>query len=498
VFDQEIETLRDRRKLLIRKVILGVVYIALALWAVWLITIAVQHFGASSDSAITNTSAAETASVDITSAVIMSKDAPEDTSKNTPKNTSAARKAFQQQLIAFDAAHDTVFTDADFLQWLTASQQLVKKEGVANSKAKALTLFASGSYQAATTEITHTDEIATALTQLWHQAYEDKLDQAQQAYNKEDVKPAELYLNQALAIKPNESRGLSLQQQLNSYPRVAELLAALKVAKIENNLQKQADTLQQIIAQDSTRIELVKELGVVTKKLNDDSFNQAIRRGVVAIEQENVSDANKAYKRAKAIYPKRAEVISLQKKIAQQQATKNLQSTLAKAKQAAQADDWQNVLVISTEKNNPVLKDYATQAQQILLQQKTAAAYLARPGRLQDQGVRQQAQDFIKSNITLTLKSPTFAKQIEQLSNKVDNANQQQELRITSDGKTDIWVLGVGRAGQVEKGTEKIIQLYPGKYTLEGRCEGYRNKQQSITLSSSAVGNIYLVCDERI
>ncbi len=498
MFDQEIETLRDQRKLLIRKVMLGVVYIALALWAVWLITIAVQHFGASRDTAITNTSAAETASADIIPAVTMSKDASEDASKNTPENTAVARKIFQQQLIAFDAAHEAVFTDADFLQWLTASQQLAKREDVANSKTTALTLFASGSYQAASAEIKQTDAMAAALTQSWHQAYEDRLNQAQQAYDKEDVKPAELYLNQALEIKPNEPRGLSLQQQLNSYPRVAELLAALKVAKIENNLQKQADTLQQIIAQDSTRIALVKELGVVTKKLNDDRFNQAIRRGVIAIEQQKVSAANTAYKQAKAIYSKRTEVISLQKKIAQQQAAMNLQTTLAKAKQAAQADDWKNVLAISTAKNNPVLKDYATQAQQILRQQKTAAAYLARPERLQDQGVRQQAQSFIKSNIMLTLKSPTFAKQIEQLSNKVDSANQQQELRITSDGKTDIWVLGVGRAGQVEKGTEKIIQLYPGQYTLEGRCEGYRNKQQSITLSSSAVGNIYLVCDERI
>jgi len=499
VFDQDIEALRNKRKLLIRRIMLGVIYVALALWAFWLVYIAVQHFMVNDDTDVTQpevitslqkvsspSTSTETTSIATSSGI------------DPVLNNAVVRKAFQQQLIAFDATHNNVFTDADFLNWLSASNQSDKKISVSNSKAKALTLFASAHYQEAVVELQQADEKAKALTQLWHQAYENKLNQAQQAYNKEDVKPAELYLNQALAIKPNEPRGLSLQQQLNSYPRVAELLAALKVAKIENNLQKQADTLQQIIAQDSTRIGLVKELGVVTKKLNDDRFNQAISRGVVAIEQENVSAANTAYKQAKAIYPQRTEVVSLQKKIAQQQAAVNLQTSLARVKKAIQADDWQRVLALSKAKTNTVLKDYATQAQQILQQQKTAAAYLARPERLQDQGVRQQAQDFIKSNISLTLKSPTFAQQVELLSQKVDDANRQQELRITSDGKTDIWVLGVGHVGKVAKSTEKSIQLYPGKYTLEGRCEGYRNKQQSITLSSSTVGNVYLVCDERI
>jgi hypothetical protein len=497
VFDQDIEVLRNKRKLLIRRIMLGVIYVALALWAFWLVYIAVQHFMVNDDTDVTQPEA-------ITSLQKVSNPSTATTSIATSSgidpvlNNAVVRKAFQQQLIAFDAAHNNVFTDTDFLHWLSASNQSDKKIVVSHSKAKALTLFASAHYQGAVVELQQADEKAKALTQLWHQAYEDNLNQAQQAYNKENVKPAELYINQALAIKPNEPRGLSLQQQLNSYPRVAELLAALKVAKIENNLQRQADTLQQIIAQDSTRIGLVKELDIVTQKLNDDRFNQAISRGVVAIEQENVAAANNAYKQAKAIYPQRTEVISLQKKIAQQQAAVNLQASLTNVKKAVQADDWQRVLALSKAKTNTVLKDYATQAQQILLQQKTATAYLARPERLQYQGVRQQAQDFIKNNIILTLKSPTFAQQVELLSQKVNDANRQQELRITSDGKTDIWVLGVGHVGKVAKSIVKSIQIYPGKYTLEGRCEGYRNKQQSITLSSSTIGNIYLVCDERI
>jgi hypothetical protein len=500
VFDQEIEALRDQRKQLIRKMIFGVIYVTLALWAVWLVYIAAQQLGMGEDAATfktnvnaplgssNNASHQESANAETIPAVI------------APKDNAAARKVFQQQLVAFDATHKMVFTDSDFLQWLTASNQLTTKEAIVSNKDGALTLFASSRYQDAIVKLTQTDEMATALTQSWHQAYEDKLNQVQQAYNKENVKPAELYLNQALAIKSNDPRGLSLQQQLKSYPRVAELLATLNVAKIENNLQKQADTLQQIIDQDSTRTELVKELDKVTKKINDQVFSQAINNGLLAIEQQKIAVASAAYRRAKAIYPQRVEVISLQKKIAQQQATAHLQTTLVKIKQAAQADDWEKVLVIAQGQRivNTDLQAYKKQALYILQQQKTAAAYLARPERLQDQGIRQQAKDFITNTITLTLKSPRFAQQIEQLSNTVDNANRKQTLRITSDGKTDIWVLSVGHVGRVEKSTEKTIQLYPGQYTVEGRCDGYRNKQQSITLSSSTMGNIYLVCDERI
>ncbi|MFT6103056.1 MAG: tetratricopeptide (TPR) repeat protein [Granulosicoccus sp.] len=505
VFDDEIEALRDKRTQLRRKILFIVVYSTLVLWALWIIyTSLVRQEQVAGLPAATiaqpSVSLIDKASI----AGEVNTVAPVDRSL---VDSAAARKAFQQQLVAFDAKHAQAFTHPDFLQWFTvnnelAKEGLIKKEEVTSSKEKALTLFAASAYQDAINMLKQTDDTATALVQSWHQAYEDKLQQAQLAYDNENIKPAELYLNQALAIKPTEARGISLQQQLRSYPRVAALLQALNVAKVENNLQKQADTLKKIIAEDNTRTEWVEELSAVSQQLNDLTFKQAIKQGINAIEQRDIRQAKAAYQRAKVIYPQRSEVRTLQVKITQQQTSNNIQTALNKAEKASQADDWQSVLMIAQAAGvtNAKLQAYQKTAQGVLQAQRLAANYLSRPERLQDQNIRAQAKSFVTNNIVTTLKSPTFAAQLQQLSETIDAASREKNVRISSNGKTDIWVLGVGHVGEIK---EKTIRLKPGSYTLEGRCAGYRNKQLAITVSSNSTVNstnspIHMVCDERI
>ncbi|MFT7387589.1 MAG: tetratricopeptide (TPR) repeat protein [Candidatus Endobugula sp.] len=500
MFDDDIEALRDQRIQLMRKILFATVYSTLVLWALWM-------FYAS----IMRQEAREEPTVPLASTVMQPSEPSINDEANAvgsvPADSATARKAFQHQLVAFDRRHAQVFTHPDFSQWLTvnnelAKEGLIKKEAVTSSKEKALTLFAASAYQDAISMLEQTDDMATALAQSWHQAYEDKLQQAQLAYDNENIKPAELYLNQALAIKPTEVRGISLQQQLRSYPRVAALLQTLNVAKVENNLLKQADTLKQIIAEDNTRTEWVEELSAVTQQLNDLTFKRAIKQGINAIEQRDIRQAKAAYQRAKVIYPQRSEVRTLQQKITQQQTSNNIQAALNKAEKASQADDWQSVLMIAQAAGvrNAKLQAYQKTAQDVLQAQKLAANYLSRPERLQDQDIRAQAKNFVTNNIVTTLKSSTFAAQLQQLSEAIDAASREQNIRISSNGKTDIWVLGVGHVGEIK---EKTIRLKPGNYTLEGRCAGYRNKQLAITVSSNSTVNntntpIHMVCDERI
>jgi hypothetical protein len=493
VFDQQIERARAQRRQQRRKLLLATVIIALLCVAIGLIYIAVQRQLIAPQAPISPSTLSITA---------------------TPEENAAARKLFQQQWLTFEQERSPLLNNPDFLRWLAAGDssitvmdtiltgekltgEKITQKTITEKKDKALVLFANSAYTDAITTLQHASDIVVAIEQAWHRAYEDKLAQAQQAYEEDKVKPAQLYLNQAIKIKSEEPSALSLQQQLTSYPNIAKLLRALNIAKMENNLQKQADSLQQIIAQDATRIALVEELKRVTRTLNERSFSQAITEGLAAIEQQQLRKANTAYQRAKTIYRQRPELKTLQKKIAQQQTSVNLKTLLTRLQQAAQADDWREVLAITqtTRLNNTTIKTYQQNAQTILRLQQIANNYLTRAERLQDKNIRQQAQKFVTDNFAMALKSPNFAKQIEQLSEKLSVVGSQQKLHISSDGKTDIWVLGVGHVGQI---VEKEILLYPGKYIVEGRCPGYRNNQLSITLSASIVANIHVVCDERI
>jgi hypothetical protein len=489
VFDQQIEQARAKRRQQRRKLLLAMLIVALLCVVIGLIHTVVQR----------QLAAPQTPAVSPSELPIAA----------TPEDKAAARKLFQQQLVTYEQERSPLLNNPDFLRWLTASDSSIKVMGttltgeivtdktIAEKKDKALALFANSAYTDASATLQHASDIAVATEQAWSRAYEDKLAQAEQAYDEDNSKLAQLYLNQAVNIKSQEPRALSLQQQLASYPQIAKLLRALKIAKVENNLQKQVSILQQIIAQDASRIALAEELKRLTKKLNERMFSQAIAEGLTATDQQKLRKANRAYQRAKAVYSQRPELKVLQKRMAQQQTSNNLQALLVRLDTAALADDWRGVLAMtqSTSVSNATIQTYQNNAQTILRLQQTANHYLTRPERLQDKNIRQQAQTFVTDNVTMALKSPSFAEQIEQLSEKLGAASSQQQLYITSDGKTDIWVLGVGHVGQI---TAKGILLYPGKYIVEGRCQGFRNNQLSITLLASVAATIHVVCDERI
>lgn len=484
VFDQQIEQGRVRRRQKMRKVMLVTVIAALLFASISLLYVAYQQ----------QTTTPEQPVISLAKQAIPA----------LPADNAATRKLFQQQLVAFEKKHSPLLNNPDFLRWLAAADSSIKAMGkiiteklIAEEKNKALVFFANSAYDDALATLQFSNDITVAAEQSWHNAYEDKLAQAQLAYDEDRIKPAQLYLNQTLKIKSQEPRVLSLQQQLDSHPQVAKLLRALKVAKVENNLQKQTIILQQIIAQDPTRTALGEELKQVDKKLNDRAFSQAITDGLTAIDQQQLSKASIAYQRAKKIDSQRPELKNLQQKITQRQASIDLKKILARLKKSEQDDDWRSVLTItqSARMSNATIQNYQKKAQIILRLQQTANNYLTRPERLQDKNIRQQAQLFVTDNFSMALKSPKFSEQIEQLSEKIGAASSQQKLYITSDEKTDIWVLGVGHVGQV---IEKEILLNPGKYIVEGRCQGYRNKQLSITLLASVAANIHVVCDERI
>jgi ABC-type phosphate/phosphonate transport system ATPase subunit len=68
-------------------------------------------------------------------------------------------------------------------------------------------------------------------------------------------------------------------------------------------------------------------------------------------------------------------------------------------------------------------------------------------------------------------------------------------VQVNSDGKTYIVVLGVGHVGEYK---QKVISLKPGKYVLQGKREGYRNKRVEFTVKANTPISVSLVCDERI
>jgi hypothetical protein len=114
---------------------------------------------------------------------------------------------------------------------------------------------------------------------------------------------------------------------------------------------------------------------------------------------------------------------------------------------------------------------------------------------LSDSAIRGAAENSIASAIPLLPASASLATSAQTLAALIDKYSASVEVTVLSDSETFISVIGTGVVGKVN---EKTISLSPGKYTLEGKREGFRSKRLDIEVKSGTPMTVSLVSDESL
>jgi hypothetical protein len=165
-----------------------------------------------------------------------------------------------------------------------------------------------------------------------------------------------------------------------------------------------------------------------------------------------------------------------------------------------EADQWQQALSVieqglSRYSKDAKLLNSREQTMRILQAQRSFDSFIGRPERLSDMAIRQAAQDTLAQAIVLLPSSASLAKSAQNLAMLIDSYSVKVPVTVESDNNTHISVIGTGIVGKV---VSKTIELSPGKYTLEGKREGYRSKRLSIEVKSNTPMTVSLVSDESL
>jgi len=367
-------------------------------------------------------------------------------------------------------------------------------------KNRALTAFAEGAFLQAKQYFDTLYTKSNTLILEWQAQTEQHIEDAKSAFENDQIPQAQLNLNKALALMPTNSEAMELQSRLDAYSEVAILLRDLQVAKIENNLPKQISLLKDIIELDPQRSELNEDLDDIKVSYNQQTLASLLSSAESALAANQLSKAQQLVNEATAIKPSSKGAQSLNNRIAQVKAQQSLRSIKASLTRTAEQDNWEEVASISSSalQNYPTdaeLKEFQSQAQQVISAKKSLAIFIARPGRLADDNIREAATKAIQSAFAPSLLSPSLQQQIEQAANMIDQYKSPVDVTVVSDGKTYIVVSGVGHVGEHR---EKVISLTPGNYVLQGKREGYRNKRLEFTVISNTPLVLTLICDEKI
>ena len=405
------------------------------------------------------------------------------------------REKFKQALSEYEAVIQTLLQNSALMDWA--------KDGVANaqrSKRAALEHFAEGSYRKAVQLLAGGALATNKLIESWHAAFEGKYFEAEKTLNEGQLNRARLALSQAKKIKPTEPRVAILEAKIEVFPQLASLYKQLDIAKVENDIGKQARLLKEITTLDSSEKEAAKDLKKAQRQGLNMVFKKHVDEGLRQLEKGNVDSAERAYRRAKQMYPHRSELRVLAQKLNHVTQESSLSAVYVELEALAAQDDWRGVqqLTLSAEASfsgDRRIADYKDLAGAIVPLRRDAAGYVQRSERLADSNIQGHAKALIRDALPYLAKSPGLARDVRTIGHHIDRYSKEYPVTVFSDNKTHIVVKGVGT---VEQTAEKIIHLAEGRYIIEASRRGYRTKQLALIVSSHQKNQISVVCDERI
>ncbi len=367
-------------------------------------------------------------------------------------------------------------------------------------KEKALTAFAQGAFLQAKQ---HYDDLLSRSNALIAEHKDQTLEYvnaANVAFEQDNIPLAQINVNRALNLMPTNAQAIELQTRIDAYSEVSQLLSELRVAKIENNLPKQIDILSDIVDLDPSRNDLSDDLEKAQTDYDREQLENTLNRAQSLMNQGNLAQAQDMLDVAKSIKPDSTGLKRLQAKLNELASKNALAQILSQLKQYASNDNWTAVSTLASNSletylDDSELFDYQQKASQVQSATTRINQFIAKPQRLADEGIREAAKSAITKAFGPSLLSPTLAAKIQTLSEQIDKYELDVPVTINSDGETYIVVLGIGHVGQQ---VAKTILLKPGKYTLEGRREGFRSKRKEIMIEANQPLTVKLICDEPI
>lgn len=361
--------------------------------------------------------------------------------------------------------------------------------------------FSSGQYDEALQKLELLEEKTVTILAEGQRIFNENLAKAA-AYLAEDLyDEAKLHIGKALVVAPRSETASRVREEIEKLPLILPLLDGAKVARTENDLQKESNFLQQVADIAPEREEVAERLQIIEELLKNQNFETHISAGFAAIDKKQAAAARGHYQSAREVDPARQELVLLKAQLAELERSLRLQKHIDEAERAIRRDDWRGARdnlakAAKDAPGNKTVVEGLRQADRILGILNSFNTFFSNPYRLTSQNVRTEAEAVLAQAESFAHTSFTVKRQSEQLRELINRVNRPVPVTIVSDSQTYIKIRGVGKVGMV---SEKIIELKPGKYTFEGSRTGFKSKLVETLIPYDQNNfSVRIVCDERI
>jgi eukaryotic-like serine/threonine-protein kinase len=222
----------------------------------------------------------------------------------------------------------------------------------------------------------------------------------------------------------------------------------------------------------------------------EDRYAKAAGEGFAALGAGRLSEARAAFERARTLRPDGAEAIDGLKRVDAAERSRGFGALQTRAEDLEADERWDEALAAykSALRQNPAL-EFAQQgkarAQARLDLSETLQGFIDRPDRLASPAARTEAETALQSAQAVSSPGPALRLQIARVSALLPELDRTVRLSLVSDGLTQVSIPEVGSFGGFSR---RDVELKPGRYTVIGTREGYREVRRDITLTPGQQG----------
>ncbi len=239
----------------------------------------------------------------------------------------------------------------------------------------------------------------------------------------------------------------------------------------------------------------------VQRKIARQNFTNAMSRGFTALADGRYERARAAFLEARTVFPDSQEPDD---GLQQVELARQLDTIEAHKEGAAEFEDEEQWPKAIDEYEAALAMDGTLAfAQQGLERAKsrleinlTLDEFLDDPAVMQADKQLAAARKAVAEAGRIENAGPKLKEKVSELSRYIALARVPIPLEVESDNQTEVIVYKVGKLGKIES---KRLELYPGKYTIVGQREGYRDVQEQVTLlAGQGPQSVYVSCTEKI
>lgn len=305
----------------------------------------------------------------------------------------------------------------------------------------------------------------------------------------------------ARRINPNDRRATDGQRRAQNLPAVLPLLADAQNAEVAHDYARAAQDYSQALSLDPGNATAKAGQARANAAFGDDNYARAVGSGFAALGAGRLDEAHEAFVKARALNPRGAEALEGLRRVGAALSARGFASMRQRAVGLEAQERWDEAErtyedVLAADSSLAFAQEGKARTTSradlsIRLQQ-----LLDRPDRLSAPGVRDDARALLETARAQSPQGPVIRSQIARLEILIPGFDRPVRLSLVSDNSTQVAISSIGAFGTFSR---REIELRPGKYTVVGTRNGFRDVRREITVAPGQDSQtIRVTCSEPI